>query len=383
MKTKLLFFFFVGLFLLAEAQTVMNLDFGGQTRQYKLYVPAIYDSTGPAVPLVIALHGINNTMDYFDGKGFWEIADTANFIFVAPQALTDPNPLYTLFGPAWNSGAAIFGLTPNTQVDDVGFLLAMTDSLSQQYNINANRIYLTGESMGSFMTSRLACEHTYRFAAMATVYGTIGSNISCNPSDLLPVAHFHGTADATVPYVNNPYGLDAAEMVEYWRQNNGADSIPVYTQLPDLRNDGFTVEHYFYPNFLIRGEVEHFKINGAGHNWLNDQDHDISYTREIWKFFSKHPGSAVGWEETTPADAGIRIWPNPVSGGVLNMEAPTGWGVATLTLIDAWGKKVRETITDQPDNHLRMELESLPTGIYYLQATGKGVTISRKILIHK
>jgi polyhydroxybutyrate depolymerase len=103
-----------------------SFTFGGVTRQYLLYIPAAYDGS-KAVPFVMALHGLGDNMNNFAGINFNSIADTANFIFAIPQALVDT----VLSGStAWNSGAGEFGITLNPNVDDVGFLNALIDTVS-------------------------------------------------------------------------------------------------------------------------------------------------------------------------------------------------------------------------------------------------------------
>ena len=66
------------------------------------------------------------------------IADTANFILIVPQALM-ATYLGQELGTAWNSGASLYGITPNQNVDDVGFLMAVLDSLNNNYNIDNNK----------------------------------------------------------------------------------------------------------------------------------------------------------------------------------------------------------------------------------------------------
>ena len=133
---------------------------------------------------------------------------TANFIIVAPQALDfDILGIYTI-ERIWNSGvgAEIVPIGqvayPNSTIDDVGFINALIDSMISQYQINTDEIYVTGFSMGAFMTTRLVCELGNRFAAAAPIAGTIGEAVSCNNTSAskVPMMYIHGTADVTVPY---------------------------------------------------------------------------------------------------------------------------------------------------------------------------------------
>ena len=193
---KRVFYFIFSLVFVAftqAQQTSKTMQFGGLTRQYLEYVPAIYNSSTP-VPIVICLHGLGDNMNNFAGIGMNYVADTADFIVLTPQAIVDPLASAT----AWNSGASYMGYQLNSGVDDVGFINALIDSTMALYNIDTTRIYVTGFSMGGFMANRLACELGDRLAAIASVSGTIGTALNCTNPDPIPVCHFHGTTDSTV-----------------------------------------------------------------------------------------------------------------------------------------------------------------------------------------
>ena len=89
------------------AQTTINstIQSGGLTRDYRLYVPAIYTGT-TSVPLVLNLHGYtsNNQQQEFYGD-FRPIADTANFLVVHPNGTMDPNG--NRFWNTFNGGSAV------------------------------------------------------------------------------------------------------------------------------------------------------------------------------------------------------------------------------------------------------------------------------------
>ena len=124
----------------ASAQTSISgtIQSGGLTREYLLYVPAIYTGNTPA-PLVLNLHGYgsNSTQQQVYGN-FRPIADTANFLVVHPNGTLDPQG-----NRFWNTF-----LIPST-VDDVAFISDLIDTLESMYNIDPNRIYSTGMSNGT------------------------------------------------------------------------------------------------------------------------------------------------------------------------------------------------------------------------------------------
>ncbi|MBK6836571.1 MAG: hypothetical protein IPG89_20875 [Bacteroidetes bacterium] len=116
-----------------------SFTFQGNLRQYRIYVPAIYNAANP-VPLVLTLHGLGDNMTNFSGIGMNLIADTANFIVICPQALTDA----VVGSSAWHSGAGQFGYYPNAAINDVAFMNALIDSTSAQYSINSKSYLLYG-----------------------------------------------------------------------------------------------------------------------------------------------------------------------------------------------------------------------------------------------
>jgi polyhydroxybutyrate depolymerase len=303
----LTFAVFFSIFFSHSQWSNKNFSFGGTNRQYRIYIPLIYNTTNPA-SLVLTLHGMGDNMTNFSTIGMNLVADTANVIIVVPQALSDPNA-----GTTWNSGAGYMGYFPNSGTNDVGFLNALLDTIQSNYSINQERVYCCGFSMGSFMTQRLACELANRFTAVASVAGTLGQNItSCNSSKVIPVAHFHGTSDGTVPYSNNNLGIDVDSLINIWINRDNCSLTPIQNTFPDIAADGYTVDHFVYPNGEQGTEIELFKVNGANHVWLT-YGNDIDYTVEIWKFFNKHKTMTIASTEELSSNGNIEVYPNPVN----------------------------------------------------------------------
>lgn len=372
-KKYLSVFLFLLTVVLANAQYLTkSFTYGGVTRQYILYVPAIYDGTQP-VPFVVALHGLGDNMNNFKNINLKAVADTANFIVAFPQALVDGLTNST----AWNSGAGAFGVTLNANVDDVGFLYALMDTVSANYNINQKRIYATGFSMGGFMTNRLACQLNNRVAAIASVSGTIGNGLNCQPNHAVPAAHFHGTADGTVAYSGNQYGKDAEVLVKYWVTNNGCDTTAIIDSLPDTKNDGKAIIHYRYPNGSYNTEVEFYKVIGGAHEWLTAAN-DLTYSVAIWRFFNRFE-----WTEQNtgikPADSAVNmnVFPNP-NNGLLHVQLTEGANNGTLQLYNAAGMlMLQQTITQTAD----IVTKGLAPGCYVLKLnTASGSTFTKVVI---
>lgn len=369
-----LFVFTTGFAAQYQSKTMVFED---STRQYLLYVPAIYDGSKP-VPVVIALHGLGDNMNNFKGIGFDAIADTANFIVIVPQALVDN----TLTGStAWNSGAGTFGITLNPNINDLGFINALIDSTSANYNVDQTRVYATGFSMGGFMTNRLGIELSNRIAAIASVSGTKGTYVTAAPTRKIPAAHFHGTADQTVSYAANNFGNNAEDLVNFWVTNNNTNTTPVIDSLPNTVNDGRTVIHYHYGNGDYNTEVEFYKVIGGTHQWLFTPANDMDYTATIWEFFSRHKWEAQGTTAVNnlTAVAGFQLYPNPAADVVVlqgNLAAGT-W--AQIEVLDATGKKVMAA--QGAGNQVILNTAGLSNGLYLVRSTAAGTISTQRLVI--
>lgn len=292
MKNYQTFIVFILCTLSSFAQSTVSgtISHSTGTRSYQLYIPASYDGSAP-VPLVLNLHGYgsSNTQQMFYGD-FKPIADTANFLILAPQGLNDVNST-SHWNAEWGTG-----------IDDVAFLSDLIDSISNNYNINTNRVYSTGMSNGGFMSFTLAGELSSKIAAVASVTGTmsviqIPANTVSHP---MPIMQIHGTADPTVNYNGDQYFLSVDSVINYWVNHNNCSTTPVITAVPDINtNDGCTAEKFEYLGGDNGAEVVHYKITNGAHTWpgagvtigVTNQDFDASI--EIWKFFSKYEKSSL------------------------------------------------------------------------------------------
>ncbi len=373
MKAKILSFICVMLLSVGTVKSQWSnktLTVGSVQRSYRMYVPVMYNTSLPA-SIVITLHGLGDNMTNFSGIGMNFIADTANIIVLVPQALADP-----LVGNAWNSKAGFLNIYPNPTVDDIGFINALVDSTAAQYSIDLNRVYLCGFSMGGFMTNRMACESNGKFAAFGSVAGTFGAGLgACNPGKAISIVHFHGTADGTVGYYTNNYGVNADSLVNFWVNNNSCTVPGTLTNLPDLQSDGYTVDHYRFSGIK---NVEFFKVNGADHIWMTPAN-DISYTVELWKFFRKH-SLATSIKELAKSQE-LLVYPNP-SNGVLNLKFPeTFSGNVLVEIYDLKGQLIVSDFYGQRSVSINIQQKGLVKGAYMLCCKGEGFNAREVVLV--
>lgn len=313
------------LFLLFLLPTVSNLQaqtslFGsilsdGLIRDYKIYIPAVYNGSLP-VPLVFNFHGYgSNYMEQEQYGDFRAIADTANFIIVHPNGTPD------------NFGTMAWNTFDNSSTNDLGFISNLIDSLRLIYNIDTTAIYSTGMSNGGFMSYELACQLSHRIAAVASVTGSISNThiAACNAQHPMPVMQIHGTNDQTVPYAGNIIFQPIVNVLNYWIQFNNCDTNALFNAIPDVvTTDNCTAEHYVYTGGDNGVEVEFYKIINGGHSWpgapvnLNTTNMDFLANQEIWRFFRKYRlgGSIVTKSINKNKVSSIHIFPNPTPDAV-------------------------------------------------------------------
>ncbi len=343
--------------LSAQPVVTGSFQFGGLTREYRLYIPAIY-SPGTAVPLVFNLHGYgsNNQQQELYGD-FRAIADTANFIIAHANGTLDAGG-----NRFWNT----FG---GSTVNDLGFITALIDSISAHYSIDADRVYSTGMSNGGFMSHDLACFRSERFAAIASVTGTmIPSRMNtCAATHPTPVMQIHGTADATVPYNGSAAMVPVEALMAHWASVNNCDPVPTITPVPDIvTTDGCTAEHHVYGNGDAGTTVELFKVLGGAHTWpgafpIGVTNQDIDASVEIWRFFSRYRLSDLLTSVPEGEDAlPFSIGPNPSDDVFhLRFDAPAE---RTITVVNAMGQRVQEVVSRSD----ALELELEVSGVYLI-----------------
>jgi polyhydroxybutyrate depolymerase len=357
----------------AQTTTSGSYIFDGQTREYRVYIPAAYDGSTP-VPLVFNLHGYgSNNLEQEQYGDFRSIADTANFIIVHPMGLMD------LFGSThWNA----FG---TSDVDDVGFLSSLIDTIYAAYNIDGNRIYSTGMSNGGFMSHKLACLLSGRIAAVASVTGSITTTEidACITNHPMPVMQIHGTADETVPYEGNVIFMPVEDVVAHWVSFNECTNEPITTELPDIDpTDGCTVTHYLYEDGLLGSTVEFYKVTNGGHTWpgsdfdIGETTYDFNASIEIWRFFSQY--SMIELTSSVAEDkAGFSfdIYPNPSNETVVNLNF-SGLEDKFITVTNLMGQVIFQEIVSQTNVEINLENQ----GIYLVTVEAEGQIWTEKII---
>lgn len=360
MKHLLVFVFIWVHFSINCQQTIDGTIYhDGYHREYKLYIPASYNSN-TAVPLVFSFHGLtsNANLNFLYTK-FYEIADTAGFILVHPQGVL-------LQGiPHWNVGLSGF-----SNVDDIGFTVALLDTIISQYSIDQSRIYTCGMSNGGYMSFLIGCQLSSRFAALASVTGSMSNSVynQCNPTHPTPVLQIHGTMDPTVLYNGNFTSKPIEDVIQYWSNYNNCNSTPIITSVPDLISwDGSTVIHYEYGGGNNGSVVEHFKVINGGHDWPGAWgNQDINASVEIWRFFSNYNlQNLISSSSNNATNDILKVFPT-VSYGEINVDYNVN---SRYSIYNLNGVLIKKGEIYSGEN--KIDLKTLNKGLYLIKVNNE------------
>jgi polyhydroxybutyrate depolymerase len=271
-----------------------RFQFNGQNRKYLVHLPPSYDGS-KAMPLILCLHGGGGDIG-FARRMFKmnEKADKEGFIVAYPNGsgrLGD----HIL---TWNAEECC-GYAEARRIDDVGFLRKFLHFVETEYNVDKQRVYVVGFSLGAMMTYRLATEMPEEFAAFAAISGSMNGKEPHPPAPISGLI-IHGVADKHVPVAGgggklakwgfNVHAKPLSYAVDFWV---GADGC---APTPAVERSGI-VERRLYANGKDGSEIEVYTIDGYAHAWpggnrawpLADPPcPDLSATDKCWEFFSRH-----------------------------------------------------------------------------------------------
>ena len=377
MKKAFTLFFFAIMAFALNAQTTKTITWDGQERQYLEYVPTSYSET-VAAPVLFMLHGMGDDINnFFQATQIRNVAEEQGWIIICPQALDFTYAIPGLgsqdFGTCWNVGSTVsvsfemygfplnFDVTVNENVDDEGFLMAALEATKAEYNVDQDKVFFAGFSLGGFMSHRMAIQHGDIINSIAAVSGVIGNDLTTlTPVDNVNVLQFFGTNDEMITYDDAMIslqtlgyynlGMPVEETVEYWRAFNQCDEAPIVEQYPDTHNDGLTFEMYRYLNGNNDSRVAFIKVYNGIHTWYSGYNHDIDYNTEIVNFFN-NTTDVNGVEEATSNT--LTVYPNPAN-DFINVDK-------TVKIYDLCGKLVIK-------GSGKIDVSTLPEGMYFVKS---------------
>lgn len=184
--------------------------------EYLLFLPEGYGQSKQGWPMILFLHGAGERGDDLrkvKKHGPPKIVESRSdfpFILVSPQCPTNE----------W-------------WPDKIEVLKALLDDIVTRYDVDTERIYLTGLSMGGYGTWALGYAYPDYFAAIAPVCGGGHRYMAQRLTDV-PIWAFHGAKDMLVPL------KESEQMVNAINSQGGSAKLTVY---PDAYHDSWTVTY--------------------------------------------------------------------------------------------------------------------------------------------
>lgn len=248
----------VAMTLTPAVHALEQLTVNGSQRTMKVHVP---EGLPDGAPLVIACHGANQSADWHDSNSKWTaVADTAKFVLVFPNAV---NSFWDISG---NS--------------DINFILAIIDEMHSRHNINLNRVYMSGFSMGGMLTYHCANKISERIAAFVPVSGYPMGDKSATSSRPVPILHVHGTGDDVCVFSGVQPTLDN------WIKRDGCRVTPEVIKPYPSDKPGSLATLTRWTDGLDGVEVLLLQIEGKGHWQSEDAAHAMTSV-EAWNFMKR------------------------------------------------------------------------------------------------
>jgi polyhydroxybutyrate depolymerase len=257
-------------------------------RPYSEFVPSSYSSNTPT-PLVVLLHGYGSSGKQQESyMNFTAVAEQRGFILAYPDGTVD------LTGKQfWNATEVCCNFFSN--VDDDAYLISMLNDMESKYSIDRKRIYFVGHSNGGFMSYRMACKHSDRIAAIASLAGATFLNSSdCAAKDPVSVLQVHGTSDATILYnggaiLGKQYPSATASVTQWATFNRCSNNAVTRADKLDLVNNiaGSETSITSWNSCRNGTEVELWTLDQGVHTPALS----TTFASKVYDFLASHPKS--------------------------------------------------------------------------------------------
>lgn len=206
----------------------------GGKRLYAVYIPRNYDPAKPT-PTILFLHGSGESGT--DGQ---------------KQLAVGLGPAIMFNRAKWPF-IAIFPQKPDEKsqwLDHQQMVMNILAKTQSEYNIDPDRIYLTGLSQGGAGTWALGSLHPETFAALVPICGyfrSMGETMAPQSIAIrvreIPIWAFHGVKDDVVPYDQTTRIVDAVQE----RQAGLPGLVPIkMTLLPDANHNSWDAAYNNY-----------------------------------------------------------------------------------------------------------------------------------------
>lgn len=236
----------------AYKQQKVTIKVNGENREMQVYTPNTVSSN---LPLMIVTHGMNQDAGYQAScDHMYELIDKEKFIIAYLQGIDR----------TWDTGGT----------KDRDFVFQTIDELYAKYNINKNRVYWSGFSMGSALIYHCMADAVDKIAAFAPTSGiAFGGKEWQRCSKPVNVIHCHAYGDDVFKYND----WDIHGYVQSLAKD--LDKCKDYKKTANYRTPGGnTGDKEVWSNGENGTTVELFSYNADWHN------PSTGNSQEIWNF---------------------------------------------------------------------------------------------------
>jgi len=206
--------------LVAGAQPQMKAK-TFETLQYRIHMPEDLEA-GQRVPLVLFLHGAGERGDDNAAQLVHGVKSIVDYSVRTKQPLI-------LLAPQCPKGSG-WGGRRNQAPNPLSLALRLVEQSIKTLPVDADRVYITGLSMGGYGTWTAIAQKPTLFAAAMPICGG-GSPSDASKLVSVPVWVFHGGADSTVPPERSRAMVEAIQKAGGW---------PRYTEYAGVGHDSWT-----------------------------------------------------------------------------------------------------------------------------------------------
>ena len=326
MKRSFLLTIYISLLLFslqasAYEQLSIDINVNGQQRNMVVFIPDVLPAKSP---LFIVTHGMNQDPEYQYGSDkMYMLIDTEKFVVAYLRS----------DGNTWDTGGT----------KDQNFVIKAIDELANLYDIDKDRVYWSGFSMGSMLIHHCIANMQNKIAAFAPTSGIQFSeepwNNCSKPVNLLEV----------IAYGDETFGYEEYNIHGYIENYALHDNHTQYSKTIGYKPtsgswfDGDLEKWTGGPN---GGEVWLYSYNNGGH-WPNDIN-----PRLIWNFCKRFTLNQPKARITQPAGETTYLYMGPDGEATfpdITIEATATATVGEVEKVEFYdGNTLLETLTAQP-----------------------------------
>ncbi len=322
LRYSLILFLLLSLQASAYEQKSIDISVNGKTRNMICFTP---NTLPDKSPLMIITHGMNQDPEYQMGADkIYEMIDTAKFVVTYLRSNSQKT---------WDIGGT----------EDQNFVSKTIDEMVTRYNIDRDRVYWSGFSMGSMLIHHCIANMQNKIAAFAPTSGIQFSESPWNnckkPVNMLEC----------IAYDDDVFGYEQYGIHTYIENYAKHDKHTQYSKEIGYRPMGASWGNGDMEKWTGRpngGEVWLYSYNNGGH-WPSDQNRHL-----IWNFCKRFSLNMPSAQITQPAGETTHLYFAPKGECQypdVTIEATAKAQTGEIVKAEVYdGKTLLETLTAAP-----------------------------------